>query len=85
MIKNNFQRLAPIWAEMAALYSHNKYIHVGKVNCMENEWTCKNFDVKQYPYLVWIYHGRIVRFLLFVSTFPNVSVQFHFEIIFKKK
>ncbi|XP_026333543.1 thioredoxin domain-containing protein 5 [Hyposmocoma kahamanoa] len=54
------QKLAPIWAELAVQYAHNKYIHIGKVNCMENEWTCKNFDVKQYPYLVWIYHGRIV-------------------------
>ncbi|CAG9787062.1 unnamed protein product [Diatraea saccharalis] len=54
------QKLAPIWAELAVQYSHNEYIQIGKVNCMENEMTCKNFDIKQYPYLLWIVNGRIM-------------------------
>ncbi|CAH2981956.1 unnamed protein product [Chilo suppressalis] len=54
------QKLAPVWAELAVQYSHNEYIQIGKVNCMENEMTCKNFDIKQYPYLLWIVNGRIM-------------------------
>jgi hypothetical protein len=55
-----FQKLAPVWAELAVHYTHNEYIQIGKVNCMESEMTCKNFDIKQYPYLLWIVNGRIV-------------------------
>ncbi|KAJ0177961.1 hypothetical protein K1T71_006834 [Dendrolimus kikuchii] len=54
------QKLAPIWAELAVQYSHNDYINIGKLNCMDNEITCKNFDIKQYPYLLWIVNGRIM-------------------------
>lgn len=58
-----FQKLAPIWAELAVQYAHNEYIHIGQVNCMLSEMTCKNFDIKQYPYLLWIVNGRIVSFI----------------------
>ncbi|XP_053605167.1 thioredoxin domain-containing protein 5 homolog [Plodia interpunctella] len=54
------QKLAPLWAELAVQYSHNEYIQIGKVNCMENDMTCKNFDIKQYPHLLWIANGRIM-------------------------
>ncbi|KAL0881912.1 hypothetical protein ABMA27_001673 [Loxostege sticticalis] len=54
------QRLAPVWAELAVQYAHNEYIQIGKVNCMENEMTCKNFDIKLYPYLLWVVNGRIM-------------------------
>ncbi|CAG4970115.1 unnamed protein product [Parnassius apollo] len=54
------QRLAPIWAELAVQYAHNEYIQVGKVNCMDNEMTCINFDIKHYPHLLWIVNGRIM-------------------------
>ncbi|XP_063632619.1 thioredoxin domain-containing protein 5 homolog [Cydia splendana] len=54
------QRLAPVWAELGAHYAHNEYIQIGKVNCMDNELTCATFDIKQYPYLLWIVHGRIM-------------------------
>ncbi|XP_023945988.2 thioredoxin domain-containing protein 5 homolog [Bicyclus anynana] len=54
------QRLAPVWAELAAQFSHNNYIQIGKLNCLDNETTCKNFDIKQYPYLVWIVNGRVM-------------------------
>ncbi|XP_039750957.1 thioredoxin domain-containing protein 5 homolog [Pararge aegeria] len=54
------QRLAPIWAELAAEYAHNEYIQIGKLNCVDNVSTCKSFDIKQYPYLVWIVSGRIM-------------------------
>ncbi|KAJ8719178.1 hypothetical protein PYW07_016734 [Mythimna separata] len=54
------QRLAPIWADLAVQYAHNEYIQIGKVNCLDNEMTCKTFDIKQYPYLMWIVNGRIM-------------------------
>ncbi|CAH1635823.1 unnamed protein product [Spodoptera littoralis] len=54
------QKLAPIWADLAVLYANNEYIQIGKVNCMDNEMTCKTFDIKQYPYLMWIVNGRIM-------------------------
>nr|XP_021189096.2 thioredoxin domain-containing protein 5 homolog [Helicoverpa armigera] len=54
------QKLAPIWAELAVQYTHNEYIQIGKVNCLDNEMTCKTFDIKQYPYLMWIVNGRIM-------------------------
>ncbi|XP_013188179.2 thioredoxin domain-containing protein 5 homolog [Amyelois transitella] len=54
------QKLAPLWAELAVQYAHNEYIQIGKVNCMENDMTCKNFDIKQYPLLLWIVNGRIM-------------------------
>ncbi|KAL4716298.1 hypothetical protein ACJJTC_014778 [Scirpophaga incertulas] len=54
------QKLAPVWAELGIQYASNEYINIGKVNCMENEITCKNFDIKQYPYLLWIVNGRIM-------------------------
>ncbi|XP_014360996.2 thioredoxin domain-containing protein 5 homolog [Papilio machaon] len=54
------QRLAPVWAELAVYYAHSEYIQVGKVNCLDNEITCKNFDIKQYPHLLWIFNGRIM-------------------------
>ncbi|CAH2085263.1 unnamed protein product [Euphydryas editha] len=54
------QRLAPKWAELAVQYAHNEYIQIGRVNCMENEMTCKTFDIKQYPFLLWIVNGRIM-------------------------
>lgn len=55
-----FKSLAPKWAELAVQYAHNEYIQIGRVNCMENEMTCKNFDIKQYPFLLWVVNGRIV-------------------------
>ncbi|XP_072949928.1 thioredoxin domain-containing protein 5 homolog [Epargyreus clarus] len=54
------QRLAPIWADLAVQYAHNRYIQIGKVNCLENEMTCKSFEIKQYPYLLWIVNGRVM-------------------------
>lgn len=54
------QSLAPKWAELAVQYAHNEYIQIGRVNCMENEMTCKNFDIKQYPFLLWVVNGRIM-------------------------
>ncbi|XP_022126453.2 thioredoxin domain-containing protein 5 homolog [Pieris rapae] len=54
------QKLAPIWAELAVQYAQNEYIQIGQVNCMLSEMTCKNFDIKQYPYLLWIVNGRIM-------------------------
>ncbi|KOB77845.1 Thioredoxin domain-containing protein 5 [Operophtera brumata] len=54
------QKLSPTWAELALQYTHNPYIQVGKVNCMDSEMTCKTFDIKQYPYLLWIVNGRIM-------------------------
>ncbi|XP_037867776.1 thioredoxin domain-containing protein 5 homolog [Bombyx mori] len=54
------QRMAPIWADLAVHYAHNNYIKIGKVNCMDNEITCENFEVKQYPYLLWIVNGKIM-------------------------
>ncbi|XP_028169103.1 thioredoxin domain-containing protein 5 homolog [Ostrinia nubilalis] len=54
------QKLAPVWAELAVQYTHNEYIQIGKVNCMESQMTCKNFDIKLYPYLLWIVNGRIM-------------------------
>lgn len=54
------QKLAPVWSELAAQYAQNEYIQIGKVNCMDSEMTCKNFDIKQYPYLMWIVNGRIM-------------------------
>ncbi|CAH0723549.1 unnamed protein product, partial [Brenthis ino] len=54
------QRLAPIWADLAVHYAHNEYIQIGRVNCMDSEMTCKNFDIKQYPYLLWVVNGRIM-------------------------
>ncbi|XP_045767976.1 thioredoxin domain-containing protein 5 homolog isoform X3 [Maniola jurtina] len=54
------QRLAPIWSDLGAQYAHNEYIQIGKVNCLDNEVTCRNFDIKQYPYLLWIVNGRIM-------------------------
>ncbi|KAJ8724274.1 hypothetical protein PYW08_015748 [Mythimna loreyi] len=54
------QKLAPIWADLAVQYAHNEYIQIGKVNCLDNEMTCKTFDIKQYPYLMWIVNGRIM-------------------------
>lgn len=54
------QKIAPVWAELAAHYAHNEYIQIGKVNCMDSEMTCKNFDIKQYPHLLWIVNGRIM-------------------------
>ncbi|KAM3959786.1 thioredoxin domain-containing protein 5 homolog [Aphomia sociella] len=54
------QKLAPVWADLAGQYAHNEYIQIGKVNCMDYEMTCKNFDIKQYPRLLWIVHGRIM-------------------------
>ncbi|XP_026732029.1 thioredoxin domain-containing protein 5 homolog [Trichoplusia ni] len=54
------QKLAPVWADLAVQYAHNEYIQIGKVNCMDNEMTCKTFDIKQYPYLMWIVNGRIM-------------------------
>lgn len=54
------QRLAPIWAELAVHYAHSEYVQIGKVNCMENTVTCRNFDIKQYPFLLWISNGRIM-------------------------
>ncbi|XP_049871027.1 thioredoxin domain-containing protein 5 homolog [Pectinophora gossypiella] len=54
------QKLAPVWGELAVQYAHNEYIQTGKVNCMDNEMTCKNFDIKQYPFLLWIVNGRIM-------------------------
>lgn len=54
------QRLAPIWADLAVHYAHNEYIKIGKVNCLNSESSCKNFDIKQYPYLLWVVNGRIM-------------------------
>ncbi|XP_034828531.1 thioredoxin domain-containing protein 5 homolog isoform X2 [Maniola hyperantus] len=54
------QRLAPIWSDLGAQYAHNEYIQIGKVNCLDSEVTCKNFDIKQFPYLLWIVNGRIM-------------------------
>ncbi|CAG9135589.1 unnamed protein product [Plutella xylostella] len=54
------QKLAPIWSDLAVQYSHNDYVQIGKINCMESQITCNNFDVKQYPYLMWIVSGRIM-------------------------
>ncbi|CAH2040785.1 unnamed protein product, partial [Iphiclides podalirius] len=54
------QSLAPVWADLAVHYAHNKYIQIGKVNCLDNDMTCNNFDIKQYPHLIWIVNGRIV-------------------------
>ncbi|KPJ04338.1 PREDICTED: thioredoxin domain-containing protein 5-like [Papilio xuthus] len=54
------QRLAPVWAELAVHYAHSEYIQIGKVNCLDNEITCKSFDIKQYPHLLWIFNGRIM-------------------------
>ncbi|XP_041968407.1 thioredoxin domain-containing protein 5 homolog [Aricia agestis] len=54
------QSLAPIWAKLAKVYEENPYIEIGQVNCIENEVTCRNFDVKEYPYLVWMVNGRIM-------------------------
>ncbi|XP_073952179.1 thioredoxin domain-containing protein 5 homolog [Choristoneura fumiferana] len=54
------QRLAPVWAELAVQYAQNEYIQIGKVNCLDSEMTCKTFDIKQYPYLLWIVNGRIM-------------------------
>ncbi|XP_037303108.1 thioredoxin domain-containing protein 5 homolog [Manduca sexta] len=54
------QKLAPIWAQLAVHYAHNDYLQIGKVNCMDSDITCKNFDIKQYPYLMWIVNGRVM-------------------------
>ncbi|XP_059058622.1 thioredoxin domain-containing protein 5 homolog [Achroia grisella] len=54
------QKVAPIWAELAVEYAHNEYIQIGKVNCMDNDITCKNFDIKEFPHLLWIVNGRIM-------------------------
>lgn len=67
------QTLAPVWAELAVQYSHNEYIQIGKVNCMENDMTCKNFDIKQYPYLLWIANGRIMG-VANVATLEDLKV-----------
>ncbi|KAJ2947608.1 hypothetical protein O0L34_g17405 [Tuta absoluta] len=66
------QRLAPTWAELAVQYAHNEYIQIGKVNCMENTMTCKTFDIKQYPYLMWIVNGRIMG-VSDASTLPDLK------------
>lgn len=86
------QRLAPVWAELAVQYAHNEYIQIGKVNCMENEMTCKNFDIKLYPYLLWVVNGRIVsfdyfHFILFLGLMstpstPNTQAPFAIGSIF---
>ncbi|OWR43931.1 putative disulfide isomerase [Danaus plexippus plexippus] len=54
------QKLAIVWAEMAKIYENNEYLQIGRINCYHNEITCQNFDIKQYPLLLWIVNGRIM-------------------------
>ncbi|CAK1541281.1 unnamed protein product [Leptosia nina] len=67
------QKLAPVWAELAVQYAHNQYIQIGQVNCMLNEMTCKNFDIKQYPYLLWIVNGRIMGVSIEMYTLAELT------------
>ncbi|XP_038221752.1 thioredoxin domain-containing protein 5 homolog [Zerene cesonia] len=67
------QMLGPIWAKLAMQYANNEYIQIGQVNCMLNEMTCKNFDIKQYPYLLWIFNGRIMGVAVETYTLEDLT------------
>ncbi|CAG4964456.1 unnamed protein product [Colias eurytheme] len=67
------QMLGPIWAKLAMQYENNEYIQIGQVNCMLNEMTCKNFDIKQYPYLLWIFNGRIMGVAVEMYTLEDLT------------
>ncbi|GBP44899.1 Thioredoxin domain-containing protein 5 [Eumeta japonica] len=54
------ENLAPTWAELGKDYAQNDSVQIGKINCMEYTTTCLNFDVKDYPQMLWIVNGKVM-------------------------
>lgn len=54
------QKLAPTWSDLAAYYNtHNKDVHIVKVDCTENSATCPKYDVRSYPTLILLQDGKV--------------------------
>lgn len=54
------QRLAPIWADLAMHYLKDPALSISKVDCLENEITCPQFEIKTFPSLVWTFNGKVM-------------------------
>lgn len=55
------QKLAPVWADLAASLEHDPSLKVAKVDCTANRLVCNEFEVKAYPTLLWIERGKLVE------------------------
>uniref|UniRef100_A0A147BUR7 Putative thioredoxin/protein disulfide isomerase n=1 Tax=Ixodes ricinus TaxID=34613 RepID=A0A147BUR7_IXORI len=54
------QKLAPVWADLAASLEHDPSLKVAKVDCTANRLVCNEFEVEAYPTLLWIEQGKLV-------------------------
>ncbi|CAN7988628.1 unnamed protein product [Ixodes hexagonus] len=55
------QKLAPVWADLAASLEHEPSLKIAKVDCTANRHVCNEYEVKAYPTLLWIEQGKLVE------------------------
>ncbi|CAG2162542.1 unnamed protein product, partial [Oppiella nova] len=53
------QRLAPTWHQLAQSFEFDTSVKISKVDCTVNAMSCKNFEIKGYPTLLWIEDGKV--------------------------
>ncbi|CAG2120553.1 unnamed protein product, partial [Medioppia subpectinata] len=48
------QRLAPTWHQLAQSFEFDTSVKISKVDCTISSMSCKNYEIKGYPTLLWI-------------------------------
>ncbi|XP_054159042.1 thioredoxin domain-containing protein 5-like [Oppia nitens] len=54
------QRLAPTWDQLAQSFEYDTSVKISKIDCTTSGMSCKNYDIKGYPTLLWIVDGKVV-------------------------
>ena len=54
------QLLAPIWDQLALSFEHDTSVKISKLDCTTNALSCKKYEIKGYPTLLWIVDGKVV-------------------------
>ncbi|CAG2118714.1 unnamed protein product [Medioppia subpectinata] len=53
------QRLAPTWHQLAQSFEFDTSVKISKVDCTISSMSCKNYEIKGYPTLLWIEDGKV--------------------------
>lgn len=53
------QQLAPTWEQLAESFQFDTSVKISKIDCTANSLSCKHFEIKGYPTLLWIVDGKV--------------------------
>lgn len=54
------QRLAPTWDQLAQSFEFDTSVKISKIDCTVNSLSCKHYQIKGYPTLLWIVDGKVL-------------------------